>query len=74
MPDISMCMNVGCHLRDRCYRFRAISSMRQSFAGFKPDDDGNCEHFWDIGYSESQIRSTEEAEMASRRFFDVQQE
>lgn len=37
MPDITMCTNNGCPLRDRCYRFTAEpKEFMQSFCQFKP--------------------------------------
>lgn len=47
MPDIGMCLNHECPLRDACYRYRAIPSEWQSYAAFKPVD-GACESFWPI--------------------------
>jgi len=31
MPDITMCKNDQCPLKDKCYRFTAKPSMRQSY-------------------------------------------
>lgn len=37
MPDITMCTNNGCPLKDRCYRFTAeTKEFMQSFCQFKP--------------------------------------
>tara|TARA_R110000737_G_C14624761_1_gene494607 strand:- start:34167 stop:34343 length:177 start_codon:yes stop_codon:yes gene_type:complete len=48
MPDISMCANQFCPRKEDCYRFTATPSPhRQSYAVFKPDADGDCEHYWD---------------------------
>ena len=44
MPDITMCVNETCPLRERCYRFRATPSEMQSFTKFSPDGD-KCDHF-----------------------------
>jgi len=41
MPDITMCSNVQCPLREDCYRFSAIpSEYRQAYSEFKPYDEG----------------------------------
>ena len=46
MPDISMCTNNTCPKKMTCYRFRATpNEFRQSYAGFKPDEDGECEYY-----------------------------
>lgn len=48
MPDISMCWNKECPKKLKCYRFTAIpNEFRQTFADFKPDEEGVCDHFWD---------------------------
>jgi len=44
MPDITMCDNQKCSIRDRCYRAKAEPSYWQSWAIFKPTEDG-CEHY-----------------------------
>lgn len=49
MPDVSMCANITCPLRETCYRFRAKPDAWQTFADFKPDENGNCDAYWDIG-------------------------
>ena len=45
MPDITLCTNKSCSKRKRCYRFMAKPDKYQSFALFKPDNDGKCEEF-----------------------------
>jgi hypothetical protein len=48
MPDISMCNNKECSLSLKCHRFTAIpSEYRQTYASFKPNEDGECFNFWD---------------------------
>lgn len=48
MADITMCLNKECPLRFNCYRFNArANEFRQSYADFKPDENGKCESFWD---------------------------
>ena len=44
MPDITMCDNRECSIRDRCYRAQAEPSDYQSWAVFEPTED-DCEHF-----------------------------
>jgi len=47
MPDISMCNNSNCKLKEDCYRFTATPSHhRQSYARFEPVK-GECDHFWE---------------------------
>ena len=52
MPDISMCDNKTCPLRNTCYRFIAKADpWRQAYGEFKwkSEEEGNvtCEHYWD---------------------------
>lgn len=42
MPDISLCTNSTCTLRDLCYRYRAIPSGAQSYTHFESQD---CKDF-----------------------------
>jgi SET domain-containing protein len=45
-PDISMCDNKKCTLKEQCYRFTAFpNEYRQTYATFKQIN-GDCEHFW----------------------------
>lgn len=46
MPDIAMCKNTKCTLKEQCYRFTAYASeYRQTYGMFKQKN-GDCEHFW----------------------------
>lgn len=46
MPDISMCDNASCVMRNECLRYLALPSMLQSFCHFMPDPpDQGCEYF-----------------------------
>ena len=44
MPDISMCLNNECPLKEKYYRFMADPSDWQSFSRFDPKN-GKCENF-----------------------------
>lgn len=44
MPDITMCSNKTCSLKEKCYRFMAKPDMRQSFAWFTPAG-SSCANF-----------------------------
>ena len=49
MPDITMCENHTCPLRQKCYRYRAKADPYwQSFCKYKPNADGTCDYFWEI--------------------------
>jgi DNA invertase Pin-like site-specific DNA recombinase len=45
MPDITMCENAACPLRQQCYRFMAKPDAWQSVACFAPLSDTQCDHF-----------------------------
>lgn len=50
MPDITMCTNISCPLRDRCYRFMAEpKEFMQSVCRFEPvideHQEASCEMF-----------------------------
>ena len=49
MPDISMCMNVDCPSRKKCYRYTAIPSpYLQEYSDFEPPDGKDkCDWFID---------------------------
>ena len=45
MPDIEMCLNKDCTIRNNCYRFTAIpSEYQQAYSNFQQDEEGKCEH------------------------------
>lgn len=52
MPDISLCSNFTCPLRNNCYRATAVpNEYMQSYATFNLNADGTCNWFWDnTGY------------------------
>lgn len=50
MPDISMCKNSKCELKEECYRYKAEPNChRQAYAFFEPKKDergaADCENF-----------------------------
>ena len=48
MPDILMCANEDCHIKEKCYRYTAIANHygMQSYGDFNyKDNQGKC--FWD---------------------------
>lgn len=48
MPDISMCQQSNCRVRNNCYRYRAIpSEFRQSYIVFESTPI-ECTHHWPI--------------------------
>ena len=48
MPDISMCDNEQCPLKETCYRFTATpSEFRQAYAKFKYNEETeSCDYYW----------------------------
>lgn len=47
MADITKCMNINCHLKNKCWRYLAPSDKyRQSYALFELKD-GKCNDFWE---------------------------
>lgn len=49
MPDITMCKDKECPLKNECYRYRAIpSEYRQSYFAESPRKADKCYHFWEI--------------------------
>ena len=50
MPDIAMCENEKCPLKQDCFRYTATpSEHRQSYADFEPtvkDGKVSCDWFW----------------------------
>lgn len=46
MPDISMCCNDSCTIKNSCYRYIANpSTFRQSYTSFSQNEDNSCDHF-----------------------------
>jgi len=53
MPDISMCLNDKCPLKDNCYRFKAKPNDYQTYSSFKYEwnsesNDWECSHYWPV--------------------------
>ena len=49
MPDISMCANHYCTLKETCYRYKATpSEFWQSWNNRTQDKDGNCDSYWPL--------------------------
>lgn len=44
--DITMCSGKGCDFKERCFRFTAKPSDRQSYFVNPPIKDGKCDLFW----------------------------
>lgn len=67
MPDITMCANKRCPLRDMCCRYRAIPARYQAYALFEPKTKmAACDSFWNCrGYK---LRPTEEADKQKTPF------
>lgn len=45
MPDITMCSNNKCPIRDKCYRYLAKPSERQAYRKIELDLDVYCDYF-----------------------------
>lgn len=62
MPDISMCANETCANKTKCYRHEAEPNpYRQSYAAFKPNEDGSCDNFWPIKTATTKLREYDES-------------
>ena len=58
MPDIAMCEDQDCTLKETCYRFKAIPSYYQSYADFKQEEDGTCEYHMQI-YKDDKLKTND---------------
>lgn len=58
MPDISMCDNISCPLKETCYRFKATPNpYRQAYADFKYDEvKKECNHYWEMESIDKKIK------------------
>ena len=48
MADISMCSGNGCPKKTSCYRYIAPKSTYQAFLERTPDEDGECDAYWEV--------------------------
>lgn len=66
MPDITMCVNTKCPVREFCYRYRAKPSEYQSFSIFVTIERGSgfiqCDGFWDLREERRPVDSLELAD------------
>ena len=64
MPDIALCSNSQCPLRDNCYRYRAIpSKYNQVYTKFRPFRNEECDAFWDAReYAPTRLRTVDEVD------------
>lgn len=75
MPDITLCDNYECPLRERCYRYRAIpSEFWQSFAHFETKTVGiiggmatQCDRFISVTGYESRLIPTKDVDKRYKR-------
>lgn len=59
MPDISLCRNEFCPLRNNCYRATAVpSEYMQSYAVFELKEDGSCDYIIKIKSKENWKENT----------------
>lgn len=68
MPEITMCSNNRCLLRDKCYRYRAIPNTHnqryEHFHYFSGQGKPECTYFWDTrDYLPSRLRETEDVDL-----------
>ncbi len=59
MPDISMCFGRGCTVKEKCYRYRAVSDGEfQTYGNFDKapvETEADCQYFWPLEQAESSI-------------------
>jgi hypothetical protein len=46
MPDIAKCWGRECPVKEKCFRFTAKPSERQTYFANPPMRDGKCDFFW----------------------------
>lgn len=44
--DITMCSGKGCDFKERCFRYTAKPSERQTYFATPPLKEGKCDFFW----------------------------
>jgi len=47
MPDITMCEGIDCSLKDKCHRFLATPTKKQSYFMNSPIKNNECEYFYE---------------------------
>lgn len=63
MPDITMCLNSECPVREFCYRYCAIpKDFRQSYHMFHALHPWRCFNFWDLREYNFPVESLEKAD------------
>ena len=72
MADIAMCANTTCPLRGKCYRYRAIPDMYQTYAGFAPTEDKEyCYDFWLVFENQKlKTKTLKQADAFNKRMTD----
>jgi hypothetical protein len=63
MPDISMCTNITCEKRMKCYRYMATPSYQQSYTCFHHSSDEPCSNFIEISVGDKLDSSVEVREL-----------
>jgi len=53
MPDITMCEDKECPMKNKCYRFTAVPSMRQSYFEESPREGNDCKYKWSLTHDEA---------------------
>jgi hypothetical protein len=48
MPDITVCDNRECPMFKKCFRGQVKWNNYQSVSTFEPNEDGTCDHFWEL--------------------------
>ncbi len=78
MPDISMCFNYTCPLRNECYRYRVVPNpLRQSYSPFQFGETG-CEYFAQITEEEEEnnhrLLPVRVCDSVNKRFLQVEEQ
>lgn len=55
MPDITMCLNDKCQIKNDCYRFMATPDRYQSYSFFGKDQEEKCDYFWKMKRSKEDV-------------------
>lgn len=56
MPDISMCMNEECNIKEKCFRYMATPDKIQSYSRFNEDNQKKCGYYWPLsGVEDKQL-------------------